>query len=50
MVKRLRMEGFIAMDYPEEEAAADKQLRDWVASGELKVIEDVIDVDGGDVD
>ncbi|CAN5426741.1 NADP-dependent oxidoreductase [soil metagenome] len=43
VVKRLRMEGFIVMDYAEryDEALAD--LQTWVAAGQLKVQEDVID-------
>jgi hypothetical protein len=43
VVKRLRMEGFIAMDFPEHEAQADKDLADWVANGQLQVVEDIID-------
>lgn len=43
VVKRLRMEGFIVMDFPDEVDAALAQLRTWVAEGKLKVQEDVID-------
>lgn len=43
VVKRLRMEGFIAMDFPEYEAQADADLAAWAASGELKVVEDIVD-------
>ena len=43
VVKRLRMEGFIVMDYMDQRDAALKELQGWVASGQLKVQEDVID-------
>ena len=43
VVKRLRMEGFIVMDFADRDAAAERDLRAWVADGRLKVIEDVID-------
>ncbi len=41
VVKRLRMEGFLVSDFLAEWMAATQQLADWVASGELKVLEDV---------
>jgi NADPH-dependent curcumin reductase CurA len=37
------MQGFIVMDYMNESAAALADLQSWVASGKLKVQEDVID-------
>jgi NADPH-dependent curcumin reductase CurA len=43
VVKRLVMEGFIVMDYMDQRDAALKDLQSWVASGQLKVQEDVID-------
>lgn len=43
VVKRLRMEGFIAYDFPEYEAQADADLAGWAESGELKVIEDIVE-------
>ena len=43
VVKRLIMQGFIVMDYMDQSAAALKDLQSWVASGQLKVKEDVID-------
>ncbi|MDE2363264.1 MAG: NADP-dependent oxidoreductase [Hyphomicrobiales bacterium] len=43
VVKRLRMQGFIVMDYYAQSAAAIAELRQWVESGKLKVQEDVID-------
>lgn len=43
VVKRLTMQGFIVMDYMDERDQALKDLQSWVASGKLKVQEDVID-------
>jgi NADPH-dependent curcumin reductase CurA len=43
VVKRLIMQGFIVMDYMAERDAALAELQSWVASGKLKVQEDVID-------
>ena len=43
VVKRLRMEGFIVMDYMDQRDTALKDLQSWVSSGKLKVQEDVID-------
>ena len=43
VTKRLRMEGFIVMDYFAERAAAEEELTAAVASGRLKVVEDVVD-------
>jgi NADPH-dependent curcumin reductase CurA len=42
VVKRLIMQGFIVMDYMDQRDAALKDLQSWVASGKLKVQEDVI--------
>ena len=42
VVKRLIMQGFIVMDYMNQSAAALADLQSWVASGKLKVQEDVI--------
>ena len=42
VVKRLRMQGFIVMDYDDERGAALADLQKWVAEGKLKVQEDVI--------
>jgi len=42
VVKRLIMQGFIVMDYMKESDSALKDLQSWVASGRLKVQEDVI--------
>jgi len=43
VVKRLTMQGFIVMDYMKESQRALADLQGWVASGRLKVQEDVID-------
>ncbi len=43
VVKRIRMQGFIVMDYYDQRDAALADLQSWVASGKLKVQEDVID-------
>ncbi len=43
VVKRLRMQGFIVMDYYDQREAALADLQSWVASGRLKVQEDVIE-------
>jgi NADPH-dependent curcumin reductase CurA len=43
VVKRLRVEGFIVTDFFDRRMDAIKELSGWVASGKLKVEEDVID-------
>ncbi len=43
VVKRLIMQGFIVMDFMDQRDAALADLQSWVASGKLKVQEDVID-------
>jgi NADPH-dependent curcumin reductase CurA len=43
VVKRLTMQGFIVMDYMERRNEAVRDLQSWVASGTLKVQEDIID-------
>jgi NADPH-dependent curcumin reductase CurA len=43
VVKRLRMEGFIALDWPGEEAAAEAELAAWLRDGKIRAVEDVID-------
>ncbi len=43
VVKRLRMEGFIVMDFADRDAEAERDLSTWAADGRLKVVEDVID-------
>lgn len=43
IVNRLRLEGFIVSDFEARFAEAEEQLAAWVASGELKVLEEVLD-------
>ncbi len=43
VVKRLRMEGFIVMDFADRDAEAERDLAAWVADGSLRVVEDVIE-------
>ena len=43
VVKRLTMQGFIVMDYMDRRNEALRDLQSWVASGTLKVQEDIID-------
>ncbi len=41
--KRLRMEGFIVMDYAHEDTTALRALQNWVKSGAIKVPEDIVE-------
>lgn len=43
VTKRLTMRGFIVMDYEDQNAKALADLQSWVASGQLKVREDIVD-------
>ena len=43
VVKRLRMEGFIVMDFADQDAKANADLKDWVDTGKLRVVEDIVD-------
>jgi NADPH-dependent curcumin reductase CurA len=43
VVKRLRMEGFIVMDYYDRRQLAEDRLADWIAAGKLRVPEDIVD-------
>jgi NADPH-dependent curcumin reductase CurA len=43
VVKRLRVEGFIVMDFFDRRQEAIRELGEWVAAGKLKVQEDVLD-------
>jgi NADPH-dependent curcumin reductase CurA len=43
VVKRLRMEGFIVMDFAAQDAQAEADLHRWVAQGAIKVIDDVVE-------
>lgn len=43
VVKRLKVEGFIVMDFYNKRAEAEQRLADWVREGRLKVAEDIVD-------
>lgn len=43
VVKRLRVEGFIVMDFYDQAMKAISELQGWVSSGKLKVQEDVLE-------
>ena len=43
VTKRLTLRGFVVMDFDDQREAALKDLQAWVASGQLKVQEDIID-------
>ena len=43
VTKRLKVEGFVVMDFYDGRDAALAQLRAWVEAGQLKVHEDVVD-------
>jgi len=42
VVKRLKMEGFIVMDFADKDADAERDLSAWTKSGQIKVIEDIL--------
>lgn len=41
--KRLRMEGFIVMDFADRDAEAERDMRRWFAEGKMVVEEDILD-------
>ncbi|MFK7965453.1 MAG: NADP-dependent oxidoreductase [Burkholderiaceae bacterium] len=43
VVKRLRMEGFIVMDFAHEDEVAIGQLKQWVDDGKITVVEDIVE-------
>ncbi len=43
VVKRLRMEGFIVMDFRHDDRKAVEQLSEWVQNGTVRVFDDVVD-------
>jgi NADPH-dependent curcumin reductase CurA len=43
VTKRLTLRGFVVMDFDDRREAALKELQGWVASGQLKVQEDIIE-------
>ncbi|HEY6714938.1 MAG TPA: NADP-dependent oxidoreductase, partial [Reyranella sp.] len=43
VTKRLRMEGFIVMDFYDRRAEAEVRLARWVAEGRIKAVVDIVD-------
>ncbi len=43
VTKRLTMRGFVVMDFEDQNPKALADLSGWVASGQLKVREDIVD-------
>ena len=43
VVKRLKMEGFIVMDFAHNDAKAVRALQTWVSAGQIKVTEDIVE-------
>ncbi|WP_416897542.1 MAG: NADP-dependent oxidoreductase [Minwuia sp.] len=43
VVKRLRMEGFIVMDFADRDEKATQELMAWVKEGKIRVVEDVVE-------
>ncbi|MBM3644328.1 MAG: NADP-dependent oxidoreductase [Alphaproteobacteria bacterium] len=43
VVKRLRLEGFIVMDFFDRREAAEAQIAEWVAAGKVKAVMDTLD-------
>ncbi len=43
VVKRLRMEGFIVMDFQDQNEQALSDLTGWVQAGQIKVVEDIVE-------
>ena len=43
VTKRLRMEGFIVMDFSDQRAEAEARLARWVEEGKIKATVDIVD-------
>lgn len=43
VVKRLKMQGFIVMDYAKHDGEFEDDVATWIATGKLRVIEDIVD-------
>ena len=43
VIKRIRMEGFIVMDFYDRRAEAEARLARWIAEGRIKAAVDVFD-------
>ena len=42
VVKRLRMEGFIVMDFADRDAEAERALAGWLETGAIRPVEDIV--------
>ena len=43
VVKRLKMEGFIVMDFAHNDAKCVRAMQHWVGTGQIKVHEDIVE-------
>lgn len=43
VVKRLRMQGFIVMDFADRDVTALRALQNWVRTGQITVVEDIVE-------
>ncbi|NNE51785.1 MAG: NADP-dependent oxidoreductase [Sulfitobacter sp.] len=43
VVKRLKMQGFIVMDFAHNDAKCLRAMKHWVANGQIKVAEDIVE-------
>lgn len=43
VVKRLRMEGFIVMDFAHNDDKCIRAMQHWVGTGQIKVVEDIVE-------
>ncbi|KIN66203.1 Zinc-containing alcohol dehydrogenase superfamily [Sulfitobacter noctilucae] len=43
VVKRLKMEGFIVMDFAHNDAKCIRAMQHWVSTGQIKVTEDIVE-------
>ena len=43
VVKRLKMEGFIVMDFAHNDAKCLRAMQHWVSTGQVKVFEDIVE-------
>jgi len=41
--KRLKMQGFIVLDFAKQDREAERDLIQWLGAGKLKVVEDIVD-------
>ncbi|MGE4339682.1 MAG: zinc-binding dehydrogenase, partial [Pigmentiphaga sp.] len=43
VAKRIRMEGFLVMDFYKQRKAAERTLSDWIRQGQLKPCMDIVE-------